>query len=86
MRDYLTARLGLAKALPEAPRFPLFVSLANKLCVIVGAGKIAARRASVLRRFGAEVRVIAPENPAGLALYAARGYEPGDLTGAFLGR
>lgn len=84
MRDYLTARLGLAKALPEAPRFPLFVPLAGRLCVIFGAGKIAARRASVLRRFGAEVRVIAPESPAGLALYAARGYEPGDLTGAFL--
>ena len=84
MQAYLAARLGLRQVLPGAPRFPLFVSLAGKRCVVLGAGKIAARRAAVLTHFGAEVRMIAPASPAGLALFAARPYEPGDLAGAYL--
>ena len=84
MQAYLTARLGLEKPAQTPPRFPLFVPLAGRLCLVFGAGKIAARRVSVLRRFGAVVRVIAPESPAGLSLYEQRGYERGDLAGAFL--
>lgn len=58
MKAYLAARLGITLA--DAPRFPLFVSLVGKKVVIIGAGKIAARRISVLERFGAEIHVVAP--------------------------
>ena len=68
----------------EAPRFPLFVSLAGKKCAVFGAGNIAARRAAVLRRFGAAVEVTAPEDRANIGLTRRRGYEKSDLSGAFL--
>lgn len=41
--------------------FPLFLSLEGKRIFIVGAGKIAARRAGVLLSFGAKLFVTAPE-------------------------
>ncbi len=41
--------------------FPLFFSLEGKKALVVGAGKIASRRASVLAEFGAQVLVVAPE-------------------------
>ena len=44
----------------NASRFPLFVDLTGRRCVIVGGGAIAQRRAAVLSRFGAAVTVIAP--------------------------
>ena len=40
--------------------FPLFINLKDKKVLIVGAGAIAARRATVLTEFGAEVMVVAP--------------------------
>ena len=64
-------------------RFPLFVSLAGRKCMIFGAGRIAARRAAVLREAGASVTVIAPE-ACGVTPDILRGYEPSDLTGAFV--
>lgn len=45
----------------DAGFFPLFVNLQGKKILIVGAGKIAARRATVLVEFGAQVTVVAPE-------------------------
>ncbi|WP_182430608.1 bifunctional precorrin-2 dehydrogenase/sirohydrochlorin ferrochelatase [Clostridium sp. OM02-18AC] len=45
----------------KAGYFPLFVDLQGKNILIVGAGKIAARRATVLVEFGADVTVVAPE-------------------------
>lgn len=42
--------------------FPLFVNLQGKHILIVGAGLIAARRATVLVEFGAEVTVVAPKS------------------------
>ncbi len=65
-------------------RFPLFISLHGKKCMIFGAGKIAERRAGVLRRFGAEVKVIAPESRSGLVIDEKRCYKESDLEGAFL--
>lgn len=67
-------------------RFPLFVDLNGKRAVIIGGGAVAARRAGVLARFGAEVTVIAPELKGGFegAAVERRAYEPGDLEGAFL--
>lgn len=88
MQDYLAEKLGLTEP-SEAqeqtlPRFPLFVSLADKKCVVFGAGAIGARRIGVLRRFGAEVITVAPEDKAGVGLTHCRGYEKSDLSGAFL--
>ncbi len=41
--------------------FPMFVSLSGKEFLMVGAGKIASRRAEVLAEFGANVTVVAPK-------------------------
>ena len=86
MQDFLRETLGLVegKKQTEMPRFPLFVSLEGKPCAVFGAGKIAARRAEVLRRFGACVIVTAPEKRAEIAINKRRGYEKSDLSGAFL--
>lgn len=88
MQDFLSVRFGWAQPAPvqeqQTPRFPLFVSLAGKKCVVFGAGKIAARRVEVLRRFGAVVTIVAPDSPAGITVDHVRGYEKNDLSGAFL--
>lgn len=46
--------------------FPLFIDLKDKKVLIVGAGAIAARRATVLVEFGAKVTVVAPEAGSGV--------------------
>lgn len=46
--------------------FPLFIDLKDKEVLIVGAGAIAARRATVLVEFGAKVTVVAPEEGRGV--------------------
>ena len=46
--------------------FPLFIDLKDKKVLIVGAGAIAARRATVLTEFGAKVTVVAPEAGSGV--------------------
>ncbi len=43
--------------------FPMFVSLEKKPCLIVGGGKVGARKCSGLLAFGAKVTVIAPQFP-----------------------
>ena len=70
----------------NASRFPLFVDLTGRRCVIVGGGAIAARRAAVLARFGAAVTVIAPAWTGAVpgVDWQARPYAPGDLAGAAL--
>ena len=45
--------------------FPLGIDLKDKKVLIVGAGAIAARRATVLVEFGAKVTVVAPEAGSG---------------------
>ena len=69
----------------KPPRFPLFVDLTDKTCVVVGCGAIGAHRAEVLLRYGARVIVVAPEGeaPAG-AQHIRRAFEPQDIRGAFL--
>ena len=69
-----------------APRFPLFIDLRGKKCVVVGGGTVAVRRVGVLRTFGADITVIAPEWK-GRELppnWLQKPYEVGDLNGAFL--
>ena len=41
--------------------FPLFVDIANRKILVVGAGTIATRRAEVLADFDADVLVVAPD-------------------------
>jgi precorrin-2 dehydrogenase/sirohydrochlorin ferrochelatase/precorrin-6A/cobalt-precorrin-6A reductase len=69
-----------------APRFPLFVELAGRSCVVVGGGTVGARRARVLREFGAAVTVVAPRLSERLdgVVYLEREYRAEDLNGAFL--
>ena len=53
--------------------FPLFINLNEKKVLIVGAGAIAARRATVLVEFGAQVTVVAPEAGSGVRELADAG-------------
>lgn len=67
LRQELAQRFGIrpVQAAPKPrlhrKRFPLFVSLYGKRALVVGGGKIAARRARVLACFGCKVQVIAPK-------------------------
>ncbi len=73
-------------------RFPVMLDIADKLCVVIGGGKVAARKVRDLCRIGAMVRVISPEvaPPIGelfekdLVGWEPRSYKQGDLAGAFL--
>lgn len=71
--------------------FPIFINMEGKQVWIFGGGNIAARRASVLLEFGAEVRITAPEISEKLGELAEqkgnltleyRSYRPGELQGA----
>jgi precorrin-2 dehydrogenase/sirohydrochlorin ferrochelatase len=68
--------------------YPVCLDLAGRRAVIVGGGAVAARKAESLRKYGAEVVVVAPriaealERP-GIEL-RRRAYEPHDLDGATL--
>ena len=72
--------------------FPVFLSLTNKPCSVVGGGDVAERKVTSLLNAGADVTVIAPELTAQLAYLAkegeikhiARGYQEGDIDQAFL--
>lgn len=55
VRDYALERPQ------DHPWFPLFVSLENKRIVVVGGGRIAARRIRTLLQFNTDITVIAPE-------------------------
>lgn len=47
--------------------FPMFVELSGRKCLVIGGGRVAYRKAKVLKDFGAEITVAAPE-----ILYAIR--------------
>ena len=99
LKQELAQRIGI-RPVPAVPkprlhrkRFPLFVSLYGKRVLVVGGGKIAARRARVLACFGCRVQVIAPklsekmeqllqggEQDAQLQ-WICRSWQPGDCTG-----
>jgi precorrin-2 dehydrogenase len=76
----------------DAVFYPVFIDLRGKLCLVVGAGKIAARKARSLLEAGARVTVVSPAavedveqmHAQGQLQWERRGFEPGDLEGAFL--
>lgn len=67
--------------------FPIFVDIKNRLCLLVGGGEVATRKARLLIKAGARLRVVAPQVTEELrALVAqshgewqARAYVTGDL-------
>jgi siroheme synthase-like protein len=67
---------------------PISINITNKKIVIIGGGKVAFHKASILSRFTREATVIAPEFHAGFETLPfsliKKEYEAADLTGAFL--
>lgn len=84
-------REALTAAEPAA-RFPLFIEVSGRRALVVGGGRVAARRISTLLGFDLTVEVVAPEvrpeiqelSAAGRLRWQARPFEPADLTGAVL--
>ena len=74
----------------EYPCFPMFIDLSTRHVVVVGAGKIAARRVAVLSQFTPRITVIAPEVHSDIEAMAVAGrlrlirraYEKTDISGA----
>lgn len=69
--------------------FPLFVDLHDKTVVIIGGGRVAARKAGTLAAFSAGITVIAPDICEELAVLPGlaiqrKPFESGDLQGACL--
>jgi precorrin-2 dehydrogenase/sirohydrochlorin ferrochelatase/precorrin-6A/cobalt-precorrin-6A reductase len=88
--QYFENKFGSKKG--SCAHFPMFYDLRNKKIVVVGGGEIATRRIKVLRRFGAEIVVIAPRFSENLMLMTEVGplmriereYRSGDLEGAMM--
>lgn len=72
--------------------FPIFLKLAARHCIVIGAGHLAESKIESLRAANARITVIAPEADerirelaaAGEIQYQQRIYAEGDLTGSFL--
>src|SRR5262249_49917561 len=72
--------------------YPANLVVAGRRCVVVGAGRIAARKIAALLGAGADVVVVAPHAGDEVRAWAAagqvalheRGFEPEDLDGAWL--
>jgi uroporphyrin-III C-methyltransferase/precorrin-2 dehydrogenase/sirohydrochlorin ferrochelatase len=76
----------------EQELFPLFMKMAGRACLVVGAGRVAEGKIESLVRCGASVRVVAPAASeairqaaqAGEILWEQRSFLPSDLAGVFL--
>jgi len=76
----------------EATLYPVSLKLSGRLCLVVGGGPIALRKAGDLLACGARVRAVAPEWPADFTALDGRGdltrltrrFTPDDLDGVFL--
>lgn len=75
------------RALRDAPVFPVFLKLAEKRVVIVGAGNMAEEKLPALLEAGAQVEIIAPEHKFRLhhanLRWHQRPFHPSDLDGAW---
>ena len=67
------------------PFFPMFVDLSKRRALVVGAGRIAARRVGTLAQFCDDITVVAPEIAPEIAGTGAtllnRRFDPADLDG-----
>lgn len=80
------------KSMKRRARFPLFVDVTGKTALIVGGGKIAARRAQTLSMFAFDIVVVSPEITqelgqlvdCGRVRYICRCFEDKDLDDVFL--
>ena len=76
----------------ETPLFPVFLKLAKRRCLLVGAGKTAEEKIPTLLRSGAAVTVVAPAATRGIQAWALdkqlvweqRRFDPSDLEGIYL--
>lgn len=75
------------------PRYyPVMLDIRDRLAIVVGGDHVAAEKAAALAASGARVRAISPEFGAelldleqrGQVTLLRKGYEPGDLAGAFV--
>ncbi|MGH9013172.1 MAG: precorrin-2 dehydrogenase/sirohydrochlorin ferrochelatase family protein [Acidimicrobiia bacterium] len=72
--------------------YPVNLLVRGRRCVVVGAGRIAARKIEALLAAGGDVHVVAPDlgdevrawSDQGLLSATERAFEPGDLDGAWL--
>ena len=72
--------------------FPMFVKLAGRECLVVGAGKVGESKIEALIATGARIRVVAREATTAVREWAREGrielelraFSPDDLNGAFL--
>lgn len=73
-------------------RYPIFLELRGRRCLVIGGGAVAAAKAAALLRCGAKVTVVSPEFSAGLQRlvrakkisWRARRFRPADLAGVEL--
>jgi precorrin-2 dehydrogenase/sirohydrochlorin ferrochelatase len=76
----------------KTPLFPIFLKLARRRCLVVGAGKTAEEKIPTLLQCGATVIVVAPAGTRAIKAWAAankivweqRRFETRDLDGVFL--
>jgi len=86
------AHPGGAKSRPVLRGYPVNLIVAGRRCIVVGAGRIAARKTSALLEAGATVQVIAPEVGDEIRSWAAdgrvelaeRAFVAADIEGAWL--
>ncbi len=70
--------------------YPIFLDLTGRLCLVVGGGIVALRKAEALRDADAKLRIVAPEvcneikSGFGEHEILERRYESGDLDGCFI--
>ncbi len=75
-----------------APLFPMFLKLAGRNCLVLGAGSVGEQKIRSLLDCGGQVRVVAPTASAAVQEWAHRGsltwvqrpFESADLDGVFL--
>jgi uroporphyrin-III C-methyltransferase/precorrin-2 dehydrogenase/sirohydrochlorin ferrochelatase len=83
-----THAIPAARATSAPTLFPIFLKLAARRVLVVGAGPVAASKIDALVNAGADVHVVAPEvRPEIVAsgvVIARRPFQPSDLDGAWL--